>query len=193
MTTDNTIQRSTSLPPRPTGNGWASRLWDNMYGTEEEIPRKNKLQLDVENLLKQGESLRSLLNTVNTVLGQNNQTISSNASSSPKPEIVEVNETNSLEETKQESEDIFYSASDILIASTRASVSETSQRKNTKSISHRVMDFILRVSAAKKVEAQNKKRHSRKVQSHRKKEAPLQQKKHPASTHPTWMSIANVF
>mmetsp|Transcript_11971 Transcript_11971/g.13783 ORF Transcript_11971/g.13783 Transcript_11971/m.13783 type:complete len:190 (-) Transcript_11971:209-778(-) len=64
-------KRCSSLPPRPAGNGWEARVWDNMYS--ESVKTKNALQEDVRKLLHEGESLRSVLRKLEGVLGESQE------------------------------------------------------------------------------------------------------------------------
>mmetsp|Transcript_16049 Transcript_16049/g.19083 ORF Transcript_16049/g.19083 Transcript_16049/m.19083 type:complete len:190 (+) Transcript_16049:277-846(+) len=69
-------------PPRPETNDWRSRLWDNLYGSLNEISGSSNsqgqerersgssLQEEVNGLVQQGENLRKLLERVEGLVGE---------------------------------------------------------------------------------------------------------------------------
>eukprot|EP00510_Aplanochytrium_minuta_P009643 CAMPEP_0184065466 /NCGR_PEP_ID=MMETSP0957-20130417/2762_1 /TAXON_ID=627963 /ORGANISM="Aplanochytrium sp, Strain PBS07" /LENGTH=183 /DNA_ID=CAMNT_0026363201 /DNA_START=121 /DNA_END=672 /DNA_ORIENTATION=+ len=58
-------------PPRPKGDGWKTRMWDNLYGKKQATKKvANSLKRDILALFSQGETLRSTLMFVEFVLGE---------------------------------------------------------------------------------------------------------------------------
>lgn len=54
-------------PARPVGNGWKSRVWDNMYGkkaSQTSFQKSSPLRCSVIELLQEGETLRMVLKKV---------------------------------------------------------------------------------------------------------------------------------
>uniref|UniRef100_A0A7S2X4X1 Uncharacterized protein n=1 Tax=Prorocentrum micans TaxID=2945 RepID=A0A7S2X4X1_PROMC len=158
------VTRSASLPPRPVGNGWAARLWDNMYSVQKEFETpKSALQEDVKLLLRKGQSLRSILRKVENVIGE--VQVRTHLVKQQSEEFYDCVESESEEETKTEK------------ASEKPAPTFTPPKRKHETklhnVSQRVFNtFLYALAGSRKASSQNK-CNSRKVNAHRKPTKPV--------------------
>lgn len=190
LTETDTMKRRVSLPARPSGNGWAVRLWDNLYKSQEQTPKQNNLQESVKQLLREGQSLSSILKKVEFVLEESKPSVPVGKTKVEKTDSSEKQTTQlkSIEESKEGAKEIFYSATDFITDQIPAKTEKTLVKtKVSRCVSQRVVNYLLKMVVGKNLKAQNRKK-TKKVKSYPKSQIQTQKQIRQA-----WIPLQEVF